>query len=258
MLYEIHDLNFSYPGGPPVLEQVCLTLKEGEILTVLGPNGAGKSTLLNCMMGLLPTQAGAVRLCGRDITAMSEREIARLAGYVPQNHTPVFDYSVLEFVLMGRAALLSPLARPGPEDWREAEQALEAMGLSHLAHRPYTDISGGERQQATVARAIVRHPKVVLFDEPTAHLDFGNQLRVLRMVRRLSEEGYATVVTTHNPDHAILLGGTAAVLDRQGCLRSGPAEELLTEELLRQIYDTQLLVRYNQELGRRVCLYPPL
>ena len=141
---------------------------------------------------------------------------------------------------------------------REAENALEAMGLSHLAHRPYTDISGGERQQATVARAIVRHPKVVLFDEPTAHLDFGNQLRVLRMVRRLSEEGYATVVTTHNPDHAILLGGTAAVLDRQGCLRSGPAEELLTEELLRQIYDTQLLVRYNQELGRRVCLYPPL
>ena len=224
MLYEIHDLNFSYPGGPPVLEQVCLTLKEGEILTVLGPNGVGKSTLLNCMMGLLPTQAGAVRLCGRDITAMSEREIARLAGYVPQNHTPVFDYSVLEFVLMGRAALLSPLARPGPEDRREAEKALEAMGLSHLAHRPYTDISGGER----------------------------------RMVRRLSEEGYATVVTTHNPDHAILLGGTAAVLDRQGCLRSGPAEELLTEELLRQIYDTQLLVRYNQELGRRVCLYPPL
>ena len=250
MLYEIHDLNFSYPGGPPVLEQVCLTLKEGEILTVLGPNGAGKSTLLNCMMGLLPIRAGAVRLCGQDIT--------RLAGYVPQNHTPVFDYSVLEFVLMGRAALLSPLARPGPEDRREAEQALEAMGLSHLAHRPYTDISGGERQQATVARAIVRHPKVVLFDEPTAHLDFGNQLRVLRMVRRLSEEGYATVVTTHNPDHAILLGGTAAVLDRQGCLRSGPAEELLTEELLRQIYDTQLLVRYNEELGRRVCLYPPL
>ena len=258
MLYEIRDLNFSYPGGPPVLRQVELTLREGEILTVLGPNGAGKSTLLGCIMGLLPAPPEAIRLCGRPLSGMREREIARLVGYVPQNHTPVFDYTVLEFVLMGRVSLLSPLGRPGPEDRRAAEEALEAMGLAHLAQRPYTSISGGERQQATVARAIVRHPRVVLFDEPTAHLDFGNQLRVLRMVRRLSEEGYATVVTTHNPDHAILLGGTAAVLDREGRLRAGAAAELLTEELLRQIYDTQLLVRYQQELGRRVCLYPPL
>lgn len=258
MLYEIRNLSFSYAGGPPVLEKVSLTLKEGEILTVLGPNGAGKSTLLNCMMGLLPAPPEALRLCGRPLADMREREIARLVGYVPQLHTPVFDYSVLEFVLMGRAALLSPLARPGPEDRRAAEEALAAVGLAHLADRPYTAISGGERQQATVARAIAGRPKAVLFDEPTAHLDFGNQLRVLRMIRRLSEEGYATVVTTHNPDHAILLGGTAAVLDRQGHLRAGPAEELLTEELLRQIYDTQLLVRYQPELGRRVCLYPPL
>ena len=99
---------------------------------------------------------------------------------------------------------------------------------------------------------------MVLFDEPTAHLDFGNQLRVLRLVRQLAQKGYAAVMTTHNPEHALLLQGTAAVLDRQGHLQSGPAETLLTESLLRQLYDAPLIVRYDRDLGRTVCLYPDL
>ena len=130
------------------------------------------------------------------------------------------------------------------------------MGLSELADRPYTEISGGEMQQASIARAIVRKPEVILFDEPTAHLDFGNQLRTLRVIKELSREGYTTVITTHNPDHAILLGGTAAILSRDGKLRTGPTQELITEETLSEVYNSELKIRYIEELGRRVCLYP--
>ena len=258
MIYEVEQLSFGYEPGKTVLDRVNLTVSPGEIVTILGPNGAGKSTLLNCLMGLLPLDQGVIRLEGKALSSMRERDIARTVGYVPQSHECVFDYPVLDFVTMGMAPLLLPFRAPGHKERAAAEEALAELGLLHLAHRPYTQLSGGERQQVTVARAIVRRPKVVLFDEPTAHLDFGNQLRVLRLVRQLAQKGYAAVMTTHNPEHALLLQGTAAVLDRQGHLQSGPAETLLTESLLRQLYDAPLIVRYDRDLGRTVCLYPDL
>ena len=258
MIYELNALSFAYPGGRRVLDRASLTLKRGEVLSVLGPNGAGKSTLLGCMMGTLPVSDGVVRLDGRDVRQMRAAEIARLVGFVPQNHSPVFGYTVFEFVLMGRAPLIPTLARPGEADRAAAREALEQMGLSHLADRPYTEISGGERQQAVIARAIVRRPQAVLFDEPTAHLDLGNQLRTLRMLKDLSGQGYAIVVTTHDPNHAILLGGRAAVLGRDGRLIVGDAGEIIREDLLCQAYRTDLKLRYVEELDRTVCLFPNL
>lgn len=258
MIYELNALSFAYPGGRRVLDRVSLTLKRGEVLSVLGPNGAGKSTLLGCMMGTLPAGEGAVRLDGRDVDRMGAAEIARLVGFVPQNHSPVFGYTVFEFVLMGRAPLIPTLARPGEADRAAAREALAQMGLSHLADRPYTEISGGERQQAVIARAIVRRPQAVLFDEPTAHLDLGSQLRTLRMLKDLSRQGYAVAVTTHDPNHAILLGGRAAVLDRDGRLTAGDAGEVIREDLLRRVYQTDLKLRYVEELDRTVCLFPNL
>ena len=256
MIYEISGLRFAYPSGRDVLDGVSLGIEKGEVLSVLGPNGAGKSTLLGCMMALLRPQAGSITVGGRDIFTMSPQELAKKVSFVPQNLRPVFGYTVFEFVLMGRTPLISALGRPGAEDKKAAHEALERMGLSELADRPYTEISGGEMQQASIARAIVRKPEVILFDEPTAHLDFGNQLRTLRVIKELSREGYTTVITTHNPDHAILLGGTAAILSRDGKLRTGPTQELITEETLSEVYNSELKIRYIEELGRRVCLYP--
>ena len=258
MIYELNALSFAYPGGRRVLDRVSLTLKRGEVLSILGPNGAGKSTLLGCMTGALPVSEGAVRLDGRDVRQMGAAEIARLVGFVPQNHSPVFGYTVFEFVLMGRAPLIPTLARPREADRAAAREALAQMGLSHLADRPYTEISGGERQQAVIARAIVRRPQAVLFDEPTAHLDLGNQLRTLRMLKDLSRQGYAIAVTTHDPDHAILLGGRTAVLDRGGRLTVGDAGEIIREDLLCRVYQTDLKLRYVEELDRTVCLFPNL
>ena len=258
MIYEVNGLSFAYHGGPRVLDGVSLTLERGEVLSILGPNGAGKSTLLGCMLGMLVPQEGSVRLEGRDIAQLKPRDIARLVSYVPQNLAPVFGYTLFEFVLMGRAPLIPTLGRPGPADRAAAREALEQLGLTRLADRACTEVSGGERQQAAIARAIVRQPQAVLFDEPTAHLDVGNQLRTLRVLKNLSRQGYAVVVTTHDPNHAILLGGRAAILDRAGHLTAGPAEEIIREDALRQVYQADLKLQWEPQLGRTVCLFPNL
>lgn len=257
MIYEIKDLRFAYSiGGKDILDGISLDIEKGDVLSVLGPNGAGKSTLLLCMMNLLKPQMGSILVDGKSISEMSPQELAKKVSFVPQNLKPVFGYSVFEFVLMGRAPLISPLGRPGKSDKAAAYEAIEKMGLTELADRPCTEISGGEMQQAAIARAIVRKPQVILFDEPTAHLDFGNQLRTLKIIKELSREGYTTVITTHNPDHAIMLGGRAAILDKKGKITLGSTDELITEDILSKVYNADLKIRYLDELGRKVCLYP--
>ncbi len=258
-IYDIRDLSFSYPTlSRRVLDGVNLSVAEGEVLSVLGRNGSGKSTLLGCMLRLLKPQSGQILLAGKKLGDMSEREISALVGYVPQNHIPAFGHTVFDFVQMGCASRIGLFSHPGRSERAATEAALSEMGLEQLANRPYTEISGGERQLATIARAVVARPQIVLFDEPTAHLDFGNQLRVLRIIKELSEKGFAVIFTTHNPDHAMLLGGDAAVLDRQGRLVSGKTEEIITEDALKQVYGSDLKLKYIEEFGRRVCVYPNL
>ena len=136
MIYEIKDLTFSYPGSSrKVLDKASLSLRDGEILCILGPNGAGKTTLLNCMAGLLKPDGGSIRLCGQDLSGMREKDIARLIGYVPQMHTPAFDYRVLDFVLMGRTPQLGMFSRPKAEDEAICRQVLDSMGIAHLAEK---------------------------------------------------------------------------------------------------------------------------
>ena len=259
VIFDINKLSFSYsPLERKVLDDVSLKISEGDVLSILGRNGAGKSTLLGCMLGLLKPQSGDISLSGKNLTDLSERAIAAIVGYVPQNHTPAFGHTVFDFVQMGCASHIGLFSHPGRKEREDTVAALSELGIEHLANRPYTEISGGERQQATIARAIVTRPRIVLFDEPTAHLDFGNQLRVLRIIKQLSDKGFAVVITTHNPDHAMLLGGRAAILDRQGQLSSGMTEDILTEASLKSVYGADLKLKHIEEFGRKVCVYPNL
>lgn len=258
-IYEIHDLTFSYPSSQRrVLDSISLTLHEGEILCILGPNGAGKTTLLNCMAGLLKPKSGSITLCGKQLSDMKEKEIAALVGYVPQLHTPSFDYRVLDFVLMGRAPKTGTFSRPSAEDEALCMGVLKSMGIDHLSEKSYLNLSGGERQQLLIARAIVQEPEVILFDEPTAHLDFGNQQRVLKRVRQMAGDGFSVVITTHNPDHALLLGDEAAIVTSEGKVIQGSSEEILTEAMLKKVYGIDLRLTYIEELGRKACLVPEL
>jgi len=259
MIYSMENVSYTYPGtSRAVIKNVSMTLKEGEILSILGPNGAGKTTLLNCMAKLITPDQGDIFLRGANIRDMNAREVACIVGYVPQTHVPVFGYTVLNFVLMGRAPKIGIFKRPTREDEDAAFDALEALNIAHLAGRPYTDISGGERQQATIARAIAQNPSVILFDEPTAHLDYGNQHRILLLLRSMARRGFSVVLTTHNPDHAILLDGSAAVLDRDGQLATGESHAVITEARLMNLYRTKLRLSYVPEVSRTVCVSPTL
>ncbi len=260
MIIQAEKLNFSYTkNGRQILKDVSLTLKEGEIMSILGPNGAGKSTLLNLLAVLNQPDSGTIKLCGKDTKKMKPREVASIISYVPQNHTPAFSYTVFDFVLMGRAPKVGMFEKPSNADFEIVSQVLEDIGIADLANKAYTEISGGERQQATIARALAQEPKAILFDEPTAHLDYGNQLKTLRVIRSLSEKGYAVIITTHNPDHAIMLGGTTGILDRNGHFETGLSSEIITEEMLNNVYGrTNLKLTYMEEVDRYICVPPNL
>lgn len=259
MIIRADSLNFAYSAkDKKILDNVSLTLEEGQVMSILGPNGAGKSTLLNLLATLLKPDSGSIYLCGKNAAEMKPREVASIISCVPQNHTPAFAYTVFNFVLMGRAPKIGMLEKPKAADFEIVERALEEVGIAELAEKPYTEISGGERQQATIARALVQEPRAILFDEPTAHLDYGNQLKTLRVIKTLKEKGYAVMITTHNPDHAIMLGGTTAILDRNGHLRIGDSDKIITEETLRTLYGTELMLKHEDSVDRNICIPPNL
>ncbi|SHH85477.1 iron complex transport system ATP-binding protein [Sporobacter termitidis DSM 10068] len=253
-LLEVKNAAFAYPAFSETFSDVSFTVRKGQVFTILGPNGAGKSTLLGCLAGLNKLSAGQILLGGRDIGAMSRRDIARLQGFVPQTLNSVYAYSVAEYVVMGRAPYISSLRRPTKEDYAAAFEAIETMGVGHLAARSFSELSGGERQQVAIARILVQNPQLILLDEPTSALDFGNQIKVVKMVRELSQKGYSVIMTTHNPDHAVMLDDTIGILDGGGHMRVGTAAEILTEECLSAVYHTEVKVSYVEKVNRNACL----
>ena len=255
-LLHVRDLCFAYEGRAETLSDVTFDVGPGELCTLLGPNGAGKSTLLNCVMGLLRAQRGSIELEGRDVSRLSAREIARVVAYVPQTSSLAFSYEVRDYVAMGRTPFLGLCSAPGPQDMRLVDEALERLGIEGLARRPYNELSGGQRQLVDVARALAQQPYMLLFDEPTSALDFGNQVKVLKLVAELAQDGYAVLMTTHNPDHPILLGGSVCLLARDGRLAKGLVHEALCEETLRELYGCDLIVRHVPDAGRDVCMTP--
>lgn len=248
-------LSYHYPGTDKMIfRDVSFDIKKGELVSILGPNGAGKSTLLNCIAGLYKPDNGKVSIDGIEFAQMGVTKVARHIGYVPQNHYPVYEFTVREFVVMGRTPYIGTFASPGKEDYDKAEAALSLVGVQHLADQLYTRISGGERQMAMIARAITQEPDFIFLDEPTAHLDFGNQMKTIRMIQELVNRGYGVVMTTHNPDQVFYTKGKVALLKRDKTLEFGEAELIMTQEKLTELYDEPVSVFYSECMGRKVCL----
>ncbi len=254
MIYDVQSLSFAYPDGRTVIKDATFTLEKGEVLTILGPNGAGKSTLFNCLANIRRPSSGIVFLNGKPMNKMTVQEIACVIGYVQQSHIAVFDYTVLYFVMMGRAAKIGLFSKPNEKDRQIAMDALETLHITHLADKPYTEISGGERQMVLIARALAQQPQAILLDEPTSHLDFGRTSYILELVQDMRSKGYSMIMTTHDPNHAILLGGKTAILDWDGILHVGYTNELVTEESLRNLYRSELHLIDIPQLNRTACL----
>jgi iron complex transport system ATP-binding protein len=251
---QVEDLSYGYPGRV-VGRHVNFDARAGEVLCVLGRNGEGKSTLFKTILGLLAPCAGAVRIDGESTAGWSPRRRALTFGYVPQSGGGTFPFTVVELVLMGRTAHRGPFSAPSAADREVADQAIATLGITHLAQREWLRVSGGERQLALIARALVQESRILVLDEPTASLDFGNQLRVLDRVRSLAKErGLIVLLSTHHPEQAFACADRVAVLVGGELLRIGPPAEVVTAETLRACYAVEVAVLPVAESRYRVCV----
>ncbi len=239
MSLSVESLSFSY-GRIAVLRDVTFAAEKGELLSVLGSNGVGKTTLFRCILGTLTPASGRVTVDGCDLTTLPPRERARRIAYIPQIHPATFGYTVLDTVLMGAARQLNAFQQPQAAQLRQAEEALEQVGAAHLRERNFAHLSGGEQQLVLIARALAQRAEVLVMDEPTSALDYGNQLRILQMVRRLAAQGYTVVLSTHNPQHALTFAHRLLVLHDGTAAALGRPADVLTPALMEKLYGVQV------------------
>ena len=253
MSLEVKDLCFSY-GDHKVLKGISFRAECGEFVSVLGPNGVGKSTLFRNLLGLLPPSEGCIRINGRDIGGMNPPELSRAMAYIPQSHNPAFNYSVLDMVLMGTTSQMGRFAVPGREQVKLADAALERLGIAHLRDRGCGYISGGERQLVLIARAIAQQAKILVMDEPSANLDFGNKIRVMRTVKGLTDDGFTVIQSTHDPEQAYLYSDKILALYDGQILSWGTPQEVMNQETISKLYHVDVEICSMQDDAVRVCV----
>lgn len=254
MSVEVSELSFAY-GKRSVLRDISFAASDGEFLSILGSNGVGKSTLFRCILGLLTGYSGQVLINGQETRRLSVGQMAKLAAYIPQHCSPAFNYSVEDVVLMGTTVGLNALATPGRREQERVDWALDKMGITRLRQRCFHRISGGERQLAVIARALVQDARVLMLDEPTASLDYGNQMLVLSQVRGLADEGYTVIQTTHNPEQSYMFSDRVLALKDGSIMAQGAPREIMTKELVGSLYNTE--VELSSLYGDKVRVYTP-
>lgn len=252
MQLQAQQLSIGY-SGRIVGRDLSLHARPGEVLCLLGPNGCGKTTLFKTLLGLLPALNGCITIGGEDVSRLRRRELARRMAYVPQGQSGVFPYTTLDFVLMGRVAHRGLFAAPKQQDREISRQALATLGIEGLAGRAVTELSGGQRQLVMIARAVAQSAPIIILDEPTASLDFGNQVMVLSIVRQLAESGATVILSTHDPDHAFGIAGRVVLMREGEIVAQGQTRDILTPARLRSVYEVDVAVE-DLANGQTICV----
>ena len=253
-LVDVKNISFSYDkDSPAVFENISFSMEKGDVLCVLGPNGTGKTTLIKCINGLHKVNEGEVYLNGANIQNLSFRDISRTVGYIPQGHVPSFPFTVFDVVLMGRSPYVNITSSPKEKDREIAMNALETLGIEDLKDKPYTNLSGGERQLVFLARVLAQEPDLLILDEPTNHLDFGNQIKLLEIIEQLSKLGLAVIMSSHYPDHAFLAASKVAIMKDKGFIDFGAPDDVLSEENLKKAYGIDVKLMELDD-GRKICV----
>ncbi len=235
------NLCFSY-GSRQVLRDVSFETEKGDFLAVLGPNGVGKSTLFRCVLGILKGYTGVIRVDERDIRTLSRRQMAGLMSYIPQKHGTAFAYSVLDTVLMGTTHELGTFSAPKAKQIDQAQTALSQVGIADFADRKFTELSGGEQQMVMIARALSQQAGLLMMDEPTASLDYGNREKILSLLRDLTGQGYTVILSTHDPQHALSYSNKVLALKDGQVGAFGKTSDVLTSELLQKLYGIHAVI----------------
>ena len=248
-MIHLDNINAGY-AGRLMLQDIAVHIAAGEFVGLIGPNGSGKTTLLRVISGTLPVRRGEVWLRGRRLRDMSRRDVAKIVAYLLQDHAPTLAFSVREVVLMGRSPHLPRFGRESERDLAIAGQAMDRAGVSHIADRPITEISGGERQRAFIAMCLAQEPQAVLLDEPTSHLDIGHQLSILNLVRNLSRQTRLTVVAVfHDLNLAAEYCDRLVLLNQGRVVAIGTPVDVLTTETILNVYGVSVLVGRNPASG---------
>jgi len=256
---QVENLNFSY-HEKKILNGVNFAVEQGEIFCIFGPNGCGKTTMLDCILGLNKPDRGHVFVDGEDALALSAARKAQKIAYVSQKSDRTFPYTVLEIVLMGRTAYSGIFSSPGREDLEIAGNALNSVGMYKFKDRVFTKLSGGEAQLIKIARAIAQNARLIIFDEPTSHLDFRHELNVIKYIARIIEEkGVSVVMATHFPNHAYLFESygipTRVALMENGVFGAvGVPSAVLNQENMAKIFKV-LTKNFRDTNGDRVLNY---
>lgn len=252
MFLQARALSYAYTPNQPVLQNVDLAIEAHSVVYLLGHNGCGKTTLLEILSGVRDPHAGQVLLREADIYKLPSHARAQRIGLVPQLHNPVFAYTVREIVLMGRTPHLRFLGAPSRADYEVVDDAIERVGMAHLRHRSYTELSGGERQLAIIARGLAQQTELLLLDEPTAHLDPHNQHLVLETISQLAEENLTFLISSHNPNSALLYADQVIVMKAGRVVANGLPADVLTEEVLSESYEMPIEVIYHGPSARAI------
>lgn len=241
-MLEVINISGGYSKRKEIVHEVSFNVKQGDVLCVLGPNGCGKTTLFKMLLGFLPRSSGDILVSGKNMNKQSRKETAKYMAYIPQAHNPIFNYKVMDMVLLGRSAHILPFAAPNAEDYKIADAALRILNINHLADKEYTKISGGERQLVLIARAICQQAKILIMDEPSANLDYANQQLVMNTILKLSEEGYGIIISTHSPEHPFRLANKTLLMKDGRTVGFGCPKEILTSKSLKSVYGINIEV----------------
>lgn len=253
----IENITFKYLQKQDIniFENISFNVNKSEIFYLLGPNGTGKSTMLKCLSGILNIQKGQITLEGKNIYTFKHADLAKKIAYVPQSHTSVFPFLVREIVVMGRSPHISSFSSPKKADLDEAEEAMNTVGVSHIADRPCSNTSGGEWQLVLIARALAQRPEIMLLDEPTSHLDLGNQIKILKVIHNLASKGLTIIMATHFPDHAFIKSNKVAILKDRHLLDIGVSEQVISEQNMKKAYGVDVkIIHIEDGIDRKLCV----